>query len=89
MADPMPPLLGGDSSESDAGRATASPPKVAEVREATRRRAAGAEVEEVSEGEADSRPPAALGSAALRARSLRSPGDDDAEAGAYQLHLRK
>lgn len=68
-ANPMPAVMGGDSSSDeaeDAGHGVAAPPKDAETEGASRRRPATAEVEEQSEDEAISQHPAGFRSATFR-----------------------
>jgi hypothetical protein len=91
VADPMPAMLGGDSSSSsdteDAGHEGALPSMDAEARVMVCRRLVNIEVEEVSEDEADSQPLVVFQSATFRPQTQCSASTAGAEARAYQLHL--
>lgn len=90
-ANPMPGVLGGDSTSSDgaedAGPGGALPSKDVEAGHASRRLLVDIEVLELSEDEVDSQPPAAFRSATFRPQTRRSTGAANTEAGMYQLHL--
>jgi hypothetical protein len=92
-ANPLPGVLGGDSSSSDeagdAGHRGAHPSDGAEAGGASRRHPMDVEVLEVSEDEVDSQPPAMFHSISFQPQSHRRAGVTDAEASMYQLHLSK